>query len=487
MKRIKIFSFFLALCLCLVCCNISSLALSPPIYTHKILMNKPYSSIINTRENKFTSKLITSEKEFTAFLPQCYDTFYNKEEMTFDSEFFKENSLIVLSTKSSSSISYDLYSLYSNYVDKTLVELKLYKHISDNMKEDCVDYTILVSIKKEFFNNAEKLKLEVTDNKYTFPNLEGKEIKYNLVHLDSILDYKNRNEETEFTLTKLISTQEELRNLNLFGDLSVFLTYDSDFFKTKSIILLLSFLPYSVYEPYPAELMLQNGNKLLLNLNRLNYFSSHSSDIDAVFNYALEIEKKDIMNISHSTPIELFNVDVLYNNYADNEINNPILRVISSKEIGFFPEYINFEGLSFNEYINEVKEHTGDKFSVNCYESNSQPVTDLNKLLYTGAMIQFHFKFDEKYFLISRTILVDGDVDCNGVVTATDARLVLRASAELDDLSLPAKLAAISDRAGTRVITAASARELLSYSAGLESLFMCRDFSWLEYNREFMF
>ena len=61
-----------------------------------------------------------------------------------------------------------------------------------------------------------------------------------------------------------------------------------------------------------------------------------------------------------------------------------------------------------------------------------------------------------------------GDVDGNGKITASDARLILRASAKLDSIS--AQQEAIADVNGDSKITAADARKVLRMSARLESL-----------------
>ena len=61
-----------------------------------------------------------------------------------------------------------------------------------------------------------------------------------------------------------------------------------------------------------------------------------------------------------------------------------------------------------------------------------------------------------------------GDVDGNGKITASDARIILRASAKLDSIS--AEQEAIADVNGDSKITAADARKVLRMSARLESL-----------------
>lgn len=66
-----------------------------------------------------------------------------------------------------------------------------------------------------------------------------------------------------------------------------------------------------------------------------------------------------------------------------------------------------------------------------------------------------------------RELLVFGDANGDGAITAGDARLVLRASAKLAEISYPAKLAVDLDSDGR--LTAKEARTILRVSAKLES------------------
>ena len=61
-----------------------------------------------------------------------------------------------------------------------------------------------------------------------------------------------------------------------------------------------------------------------------------------------------------------------------------------------------------------------------------------------------------------------GDIDADGAVSAADARLVLRAAVELEDLTPEQRIRADADRDGT--ITAGDARLVLRAAVGLESL-----------------
>ena len=86
--------------------------------------------------------------------------------------------------------------------------------------------------------------------------------------------------------------------------------------------------------------------------------------------------------------------------------------------------------------------------------------------LYTG-MTLFAYK-TETYgtaFLGKYTIVIMGDVNCDGEVKANDARLVLRAAAKLEKLGEYRSLAA--DWNKNSVITASDARMILRRSAGL--------------------
>ncbi len=75
-------------------------------------------------------------------------------------------------------------------------------------------------------------------------------------------------------------------------------------------------------------------------------------------------------------------------------------------------------------------------------------------------------------------IIVSGDVNRDGVVTATDARMVLRYSAGLesfDDFQLSASYANEDDE-----ITAADARTVLRVSAGLDVFYWQTEEAWEE-------
>lgn len=93
-----------------------------------------------------------------------------------------------------------------------------------------------------------------------------------------------------------------------------------------------------------------------------------------------------------------------------------------------------------------------------------------DELIATGCYLIL-VRLDEdtqKYEYIDTVyVVIKGDVDCNGTVTAADARLALRCSAGLETLSSPAYTAADTDGDGT--VTAADARTILRVSSKLES------------------
>lgn len=81
----------------------------------------------------------------------------------------------------------------------------------------------------------------------------------------------------------------------------------------------------------------------------------------------------------------------------------------------------------------------------------------------SGRIDGFSGSFDLNYCYFS---VVSGDVDNDGKVTASDARKVLRAAAQLDDLSGQPALNADVDKDGS--ISAADARSILRKAAGLD-------------------
>lgn len=95
------------------------------------------------------------------------------------------------------------------------------------------------------------------------------------------------------------------------------------------------------------------------------------------------------------------------------------------------------------------------------YDENGKTVKDSTPLA-TGMRI----KTDDNTF--SKTIAVAGDVDKDGAVTASDARLALRASVQLEELTDVQKTAANLD--GNAGVAASDARIILRASVGLEDM-----------------
>lgn len=95
------------------------------------------------------------------------------------------------------------------------------------------------------------------------------------------------------------------------------------------------------------------------------------------------------------------------------------------------------------------------------YDANGNTVKDSTPLA-TGMRI----KTDDNTY--SKTIAVAGDVDKDGAVTASDARLALRASVKLEELTGVQKTAANLD--GKTGVAASDARLILRASVGLEDM-----------------
>lgn len=104
-----------------------------------------------------------------------------------------------------------------------------------------------------------------------------------------------------------------------------------------------------------------------------------------------------------------------------------------------------------------------DKGSVSGIEEN---YTDLNLcyINYPQIIIDYHYNQN----ITEPSITITGDVNGDGNLTAADARLALRISANLESASEEAVLAADVDKNGK--VTAADARRILRASAGLEKL-----------------
>ncbi len=470
--KFKMFSIFLALCLCAISFNFSLAAKGETEYipNYKVLMCQPYSSLLDAPFEKLASKNISTLEEFEAFLPLCHDTFYDREKFNFDSEFFKDNNLIVLSTKGSSSIEYRVVSVYDDYFDKTAINITVNKFSTEIMKEDCVDYTILVSVRKAAYKSTGTLKLEVNDEKYTLPMLEGKEIKYDLSLLN--LGSNLIVESTDNAAAMLVSSHSELSAVKKDWNIAVLAPYSSDFFETKAIIIFSYFSPTLSENAYPAELIQTDNEVLTLNYNRTLPRQGYAhANKTQYLNLILEIEKKDIPPISPSCPFLLHNVDVIDNDGLKNEGKFPISKTFSRFKKDTLPKIGKTEGMSFEEYIKSFENISAGIVTASCYDNDSNPITDLSKKIFTGATV--HFSNDKDNSIMTKTIIVPGDVDCNGIITATDARLALRASAELEKLP-PAALKAATPLASN--LTAYAARQILKYSAGLESEFICEDF-----------
>ena len=107
----------------------------------------------------------------------------------------------------------------------------------------------------------------------------------------------------------------------------------------------------------------------------------------------------------------------------------------------------DFEICSFRFKINDLN---AGKQKIEVIAANPRPSINIEK---TSVEVMLY---------------IPGDTDNNGIITSSDARLVLRASVGLEALTEEQMLAADTDN--NKVITAADARTILRASVGLENL-----------------
>ena len=137
--------------------------------------------------------------------------------------------------------------------------------------------------------------------------------------------------------------------------------------------------------------------------------------------------------------------------------------IVSSAEKGINISVQLFEGLVFHKEIGAVhKNYSDDKYI------SGQCVVPVNESGYyfvkvnvvsgeDDAVTKVSYNYDSKIFM--------GDVDANGIITAADARKILRYSARLEDYS--ETVFRLGDVDVNGVVTAADARIVLRFAAKL--------------------
>ncbi len=103
-------------------------------------------------------------------------------------------------------------------------------------------------------------------------------------------------------------------------------------------------------------------------------------------------------------------------------------------------------------------------FILNVNNSDGTAFTSTEAFRYLDSMAASQFNLG---FTANKTDFLKGDVNGNGIIEATDARMTLRASAELDVLRPIARLSADIDGDGN--ITSIEARTILRVSASLQT------------------
>ena len=124
------------------------------------------------------------------------------------------------------------------------------------------------------------------------------------------------------------------------------------------------------------------------------------------------------------------------------------------------------DGLDFSKLKVYAVYNSGEKKLVEDYEL--QHKIDTSKIgKYTVKVLHNNFSAQFKYTVAKRIDARIGDINFDGRVTASDARLALRAAAKLDTLQGNALLAADVDFDGKT--SASDARKILRVAAGLET------------------
>jgi hypothetical protein len=125
-----------------------------------------------------------------------------------------------------------------------------------------------------------------------------------------------------------------------------------------------------------------------------------------------------------------------------------------------------------DEFITGVAEGTAVKDFLGCFsdvefvhvfDKDGNEITDND--VNTGTGMTVKLTVDGKV-IEERAVVILGDINGDGEVTAADARLILRCSAGLDELD--GAFFSAADLKGTGDVTAAQARLVLRYAAGLE-------------------
>ena len=124
--------------------------------------------------------------------------------------------------------------------------------------------------------------------------------------------------------------------------------------------------------------------------------------------------------------------------------------------------YIKLDGRSLfaASGVSAERIHKNASVPVEIFNSEGKTVTGKTGIA-TGMVIKA-----EKP-AIQLTVIVLGDVDCDGKIRAGDARMVLRASVGLEDYSADAAVFAAADVAADGTISAGDAREILRVAVGL--------------------
>ncbi len=419
------------------------------------------SSLRSAEYDKLTVTVISSKEELDSFYGLCHDSFITETSEKYNDRTFNGLTLICLSVKASSSVSYYVSSLLVTNDNKLAINTVRMSPVKIN--SDTRDFTIVFYVEKEYIKNVSQL--IVTSKTRTTPDpLAGEPVDFKVAHY-SYTDLPRCFDADEKPGSLLLTSLENLEKYFISIDKSPFAPYDENYFKDKALILFTDYNRTFTYTSLVSLVKTSNGT-LALNYNVSVQDGLSVFPVCGVYgfiNYILEINKKDIEGLSPAAPVEIHRLPIGPETYY-NENMRPKNIVFDEKAFEFLPyEFM----LKYGEPISSYEILIENKAVF--YDREGKMITDYSKHLSTGDKVLVNDADGINIF--AQTVLLPGDVDGDAVVTAKDARLALRASAELEKLSDISTHAAIT--CGGKTLSAQDARKILRFSAGLEKELYC--------------
>lgn len=173
-----------------------------------------------------------------------------------------------------------------------------------------------------------------------------------------------------------------------------------------------------------------------------------------------DIEYDNMQIGTHTARIYYMDKYVAFD-YTIHELVQTGVELADTEYVGSYAgSDLNFRKLKVYAIYNSGEKKLTDKYELVHEIDNSK----IGK--YTVTVISETFTAEFEYTVAKREEIRVGDINFDGSVTATDARLALRAAATLDDLTFEEFLAADVDADDS--VSAIDARKILRVSAGLD-------------------